>query len=43
MKAEIILSLDKGTINKLKDLIEDLKDVACAREIKEGDFSVEFP
>ncbi|MEK6860298.1 MAG: valine--tRNA ligase [Nanoarchaeota archaeon] len=42
MKAEIILSLDKETMGKLKDILEDLKDVCCAKEIKEGKFGVEF-
>ena len=42
MKAEIILSLEKKTMKKLKDLLEDLKDVCCAKEIKEGEFGVEF-
>ncbi len=43
MKAEIILTLDKETMKKIKDLLEDLKDVCCSREIKEGkEFRVEF-
>ncbi len=43
MKAEIILTLDKTAMKKLKDLLEDLKDVSCAKDIKEGkEFRVEF-
>ncbi len=43
MKAGIILALDKETMKKLKDLLEDLKDVANAREIKEEkEFRIEF-
>ncbi len=42
MNAEIILSLDKKDKEKLKELIEDLKDVTNAKEIKEGKFRVEF-
>ncbi|MBI2448929.1 valine--tRNA ligase [Candidatus Pacearchaeota archaeon] len=42
VKAEIILTLEKEKINKLKDIIQDLKDVVNAKEIKEGDFKVEF-
>jgi len=42
MKAEIVLHLEKETINKIKDILEDLKDVTNAKEIKEGIFKVEF-
>jgi valyl-tRNA synthetase len=42
MKAEIILTIEKENIKKLKDVLEDLKDVANAGEIKEGSFKVEF-
>ena len=42
MKAEIILTISKEEKNKIKDLLEDLKDVTNAREIKEGNFKVEF-
>ncbi len=43
MKAEVNLTLDKATMKKIKNLLEDLKDVSNAREIKEGtDFKVEF-
>ena len=34
---------DKETMKKLRDLISDLKDVCCAKEIEEGkEFRVEF-
>ncbi len=42
MNAEIILSVSKEQNNKIKDLLNDLKDVANAREINEGEFNVEF-
>jgi hypothetical protein len=42
MKAEIILTLEKEKIKAMKDLADDLKAVICAKEIKEGDFKVEF-
>lgn len=42
MKAEIILSLETEKIKKLADVIEDLKAVIMAREIKEGKFKVKF-
>jgi len=42
MNAEIILSLDKKNYNSLKELLEDLKDVTNAKEIKEGKFKVDF-
>jgi valyl-tRNA synthetase len=42
MKAEIILTLEKEKINKLKLVLDDLKAVICAREIKTGEFRVEF-
>ncbi len=42
MKSEVKLSLDGGTMKKLKDVLEDLKDVTNAREIKEGSFKIEF-
>ncbi|MEK6820642.1 MAG: valine--tRNA ligase [Nanoarchaeota archaeon] len=40
MKAEIILAVEKK--DKLKNMLEDLKSVVNAREIKEGKFKVEF-
>jgi valyl-tRNA synthetase len=42
MKAEIILSINKEEKIKIADLLEDLKDVTNAKEIKEGEFKVEF-
>ncbi len=42
MNSEIILSLDEKTYSALKELLEDLKHVANAKEIKEGEFKVEF-
>ena len=42
MKAEIVLNLDKKDLKLLKDVLEDLKHVCTAREIKEGKISVEF-
>ncbi len=42
MNSPIILTLDKETYNSLKDFLEDLKNVTTAKEIKEGDFKVEF-
>ena len=42
MKAEIILTLEKEKMEKIEDILEDLKAVTCAKEIKEGNFKVEF-
>ena len=42
MKAEIKLSLSKKEMVLLKPVLEDLKHVVNAREIKEGKFEVEF-
>ncbi len=43
MKSEIILTITKEDKKKLKDLLEDLKDVTNAKEILEGkEFRVEF-
>jgi valyl-tRNA synthetase len=42
MNAEIILTLDKKEIEKLEEMIGDLKNVTNAKEIKEGKFNVEF-
>lgn len=43
MNSEIILTLDKKNYNALKELIQDLKHVTNAKEIKEGDkLKVEF-
>jgi valyl-tRNA synthetase len=43
MKAEIILTLDKQAHKEIVDLLDDMKDVCCAKEIREGkEFGVEF-
>jgi valyl-tRNA synthetase len=42
MKAEINLSLEKKDFEKLKDVMNDLKDVAGAVDVSEGKFGVEF-
>ncbi len=42
MKSEIILSIEKKDKDKLKNLIDDLKAVSNSREIKIGEFKVEF-
>ncbi len=42
MNAEVVLSLDKKNYKKLENVLQDLKNVANAREIVQGKFSVEF-
>ncbi|MDD5192202.1 MAG: valine--tRNA ligase [Candidatus Nanoarchaeia archaeon] len=42
MNAEIILTIEDKDYRQIKEMIEDLKDVANAREIKTGGFGVEF-
>ncbi len=42
MNAEIKLTLDEKDYKKIESMIEDLKDVANAKEIKKGKFKVEF-
>ena len=42
MNAEIILTISNEENNKLKEMLEDLKDVTNAKEIKTGKFKVEF-
>ena len=42
MKAEIILTIEKKNREKLVGILDDLKSVTNAREIKEGKFKVEF-
>jgi len=42
MKSEIILTISKEDKKKINELLEDLKDVTNAKEIKEGEFRVEF-
>ncbi len=40
--SEIILTLEKNKLEKLKPVLEDFKAVTRAKEIKEGKFKVEF-
>jgi len=42
MNSEIVLTIEDKDYNKIKEMIEDLKDVTNAREIKEGKFNVTF-
>lgn len=42
MNAEIILTLDKKSYIDLGEFFQDLKDVTNAKDIKEGEFKVEF-
>lgn len=42
MNSEIILTIQSKDFEKLKNMLEDLKDVANAKEIKQGEFKVEF-
>lgn len=42
MNAQIVLTLEKEVYDSLKDVLEDLKDVTNAKEIKIGDFDVSF-
>ncbi|MBI5803290.1 valine--tRNA ligase [Candidatus Pacearchaeota archaeon] len=42
MNSEIILTLTKEDKSKIKELIDDLKHVTNAREIKDGEFKIEF-
>jgi len=42
MNAECSITLDKKYIRILEGMIEDLKNVTNAKEIKEGKFGVEF-
>jgi len=42
MNSEIILTLDKKVYSALNGLLEDLKNVTNAREVREGKFEVEF-
>jgi valyl-tRNA synthetase len=42
MKAEIILAIEKEKLEKIKDMLDDFKSVTNAKEIKEGNFKVEF-
>ena len=42
IKAEIILTLEKSAKDKLKDVLQDLTSVINAKDVKEGEFKVEF-
>ncbi|MFH1327110.1 MAG: valine--tRNA ligase [archaeon] len=42
MNAEIILTIEKVNYEDLKEILEDLKNVTNAKEIREGKFDVEF-
>ncbi len=42
MNSEIVLTLSKQQIKELKEVLEDLKSVANAVEVKEGEFKVDF-
>ncbi len=42
MNAECIVTLDKKNFAVIKEMLEDLKDVTNAKEIKQGNFNVEF-
>ena len=42
MNAEIVLTLSKKDKTKMKSVLEDLKNVTNALEVKEGKFKVEF-
>lgn len=42
MKAEIILTLEKKDYDLLKDVLDDLKAVSAAKEIKQGKFEIKF-
>lgn len=42
MKAEIILTLEREKQDKLKSVLDDLRSVVAAKEIKTGEFNVEF-
>ncbi|MEM3091245.1 MAG: valine--tRNA ligase [Candidatus Pacearchaeota archaeon] len=40
--AQIILTLPENSLKKYKEILEDLKNVANAKEIRKGEFNVEF-
>ncbi len=42
MKTEVIITLDKEDYHSIGGLLDDLKDVCCAKEIKIGNPGVEF-
>jgi valyl-tRNA synthetase len=42
MKAEIILTIEKKDKEEIKEMIQDLQSVTNSKEIKQGEFNVEF-
>lgn len=42
MKSEIILTIEREEMEKISELLDDLKSVTNSKEIKSGNFSVEF-
>ena len=42
MNSEIKLTLPKEDLDLIGEMIDDLKDVAVAQEVSEGEFAVEF-
>ena len=42
MNSMIMLSLSKKNISSLGEMVEDLKDVCVAKDVREGKFGVEF-
>ncbi|MGB9707733.1 MAG: valine--tRNA ligase [Candidatus Pacearchaeota archaeon] len=42
LKTEVILTIEKEKLGELKPILEDLKAVTRAREIKEGKFSIQL-
>ena len=42
MNSEISLTLDKDTVKKLGETLQDLQDVTNTKKFKEGEFKVEF-
>ena len=42
MNSEIVLTITKEDMSKIKELVQDLKKTVNAKEIKEGEFKVEF-
>ena len=42
MNSKIILTLEKQDIDSFKDVLNDLKAVTCAEQVKERNLKVEF-
>ena len=42
MNSEIMLTITKKDKEKLKKIIKDLQEVSNAKDIREGEFKVEF-